>query len=94
VFDTSPSDIDALEEWLTSPNIPTALDPIKYWVGRKAGGHPLAAMALDLLLVPGMWLYSMLVGLICTFSVTATSTDVERAFSHGGLTVLKLQHSL
>jgi hypothetical protein len=94
VFDTSPSDIDALEEWLASPTIPTALDPIKYWVGMKAAGHPLAAMALDFLSVPGMWLYSMLVGLILTFSVTATSTDVERAFSRGGLTVSKLRHSL
>ena len=27
-------------------------------------------------------------------SYTATSTDVERAFSHGGLTVSKMRHSL
>ena len=26
--------------------------------------------------------------------LTATSTDVERAFSHGGLTVSKMRHSL
>jgi hypothetical protein len=27
-------------------------------------------------------------------SCTATSTDVERAFSHGGLTISKMRHSL
>ncbi|KAF5317564.1 hypothetical protein D9619_013219 [Psilocybe cf. subviscida] len=47
---------DALEEWLVSPVVVTAADPITYW--------------------------------------SATSTDVERAFSRGGLTVSKLRHSL
>ncbi|KAJ3519443.1 hypothetical protein NMY22_g13198 [Coprinellus aureogranulatus] len=69
---------DPLEEWLATPPIATnvKLDPIKYWSDMKAGGHPLAQMALDYLSVP------------------ATSTDVERAFSKGGLTVSKLRHSL
>lgn len=44
---------DALEEYLASPPIPTVLDPIKYWVGMQAAGHPLAQMALDYLSIPG-----------------------------------------
>ena len=51
-------------------------DPIKYWIAQRAGGHPVAQMALDFLSAP------------------AASTDVERAFSHGGLTVSKHRHAL
>ncbi|KAF5318504.1 hypothetical protein D9619_011038 [Psilocybe cf. subviscida] len=73
---TPSSDSDALEDWLSSPPIATNADPITYWNGMLATGHPLAQMALDFLSVP------------------ATSTDVERAFSRGGLTVSKLRHNL
>ncbi|KAJ3511644.1 hypothetical protein NMY22_g15587 [Coprinellus aureogranulatus] len=75
---SSTATADPLEEWLATPPIATnvKLDPIKYWSDMKAGGHPLAQMALDYLSVP------------------ATSTDVERAFSKGGLTVSKLRHLL
>ena len=53
----SPLEVDALDEWLSSPPIPTVLDPIKYWVGMKAAGHPLASMALDYLSIPGAYPY-------------------------------------
>ncbi|KAJ3510755.1 hypothetical protein NMY22_g15875 [Coprinellus aureogranulatus] len=76
IFESDVSVGDPLEEYLASPLIPSVVDPIQYWVGMQAAGHPLAQMALDYLLIP------------------ATSTDVERAFSRGGLTVSKLCHSL
>jgi hypothetical protein len=44
--------VDALDEWLANPIINTTLDPIAYWTGMQ--GHPLAQMALDFLLIPGM----------------------------------------
>ena len=68
------------------------MDIITYWSNAKSSGHPLAQMALDFLSVPGMSVCcsSGLVGLY----ISATSTDVERAFSQGGLTVSKLRHSL
>ncbi|KIM35089.1 hypothetical protein M413DRAFT_48960, partial [Hebeloma cylindrosporum] len=68
--------IDPLEEWLSSPVVNTQQDPITYWTGMQAAGHPLAMMALDFMSIP------------------ATSTDVERAFLHGGLTISKIRHSL
>ncbi|EAU88633.2 hypothetical protein CC1G_01006 [Coprinopsis cinerea okayama7 len=76
--DMAPDDdeVDALEEWLSTPPVKTKLDPIKYWFKQKQDGHPLAQMALDFLSAP------------------ATSTDAERAFSRGGLTVSKLRHAL
>lgn len=36
----------------------------------------------------------ILQNLLANFNMTATSTDVERAFSRGGLTVSKLRHQL
>ncbi|KJA15028.1 hypothetical protein HYPSUDRAFT_94829, partial [Hypholoma sublateritium FD-334 SS-4] len=67
---------DALDEWLADPVVSTNLDPIAYWTGMQAAGHPLSSMALDFLSIPG------------------TSTDVERSFSKGGLTVSRFRHSL
>jgi hypothetical protein len=40
--------VDALEDWLSSPIINTSQDPIAYWAGMQAAGHPLATMALAL----------------------------------------------
>ena len=88
--------MDALEEYLTSPTIRLGgnMDVITYWANAKVSGHPLAQMALDFLSVPGS-LPSMLRRCMVPDSITlATSTDVERAFSRGGLTVSKLRHSL
>ena len=68
-------------------------DPIVYWSGCHDSGSVLAGMALDYLSTPGK---------SCSFSLsvifitlcTATSTDVERAFSRGRLTVSRMRHSL
>jgi hypothetical protein len=49
-----PTAVDALEEWLSSPVVNTHLDPIVYWMGMLAAGHPLAHMALDFLSIPGL----------------------------------------
>ena len=56
----------------------------------QAAGHPLAAMALDFMSIPGEHLFQCHVYLQLTF-LLATSTDVERAFSRGGLTISKLR---
>jgi len=45
--------IAALEEWLSTPIVNTQQDPIAYWTGMDAAGHPLARMALDFLSIPG-----------------------------------------
>ena len=47
------SNTDALDEWLADPVVQTHLDPIAYWPGMQAAGHPLARMALDFLSIPG-----------------------------------------
>ena len=44
---------DALEEWLNTPIVNMQQDPITYWTGMEAAGHPLAQMALDFLSIPG-----------------------------------------
>ena len=56
--------------------------------------HPLARMGSDFLSAPGMALHHYpVITLICSLTL-ATSTDLERAFSRGGLTVSKMHHSL
>lgn len=87
---------DALEDYLATPPIPGITDPIMYWNHRLEGSNcPLAQMALDYLSAPGMS-PAHFISIFSNFAifVLATSTDVERAFSRGGLTVSKLRHSL
>ena len=45
--------VDALEDWLSSLVVNTTQDPITYWTGMQVAGHPLAAMALDFMSIPG-----------------------------------------
>ncbi|PIL35261.1 hypothetical protein GSI_01986 [Ganoderma sinense ZZ0214-1] len=73
---------DALEEYLALPVIETVEDPIAYWdsVLRSSNGNPGAAALARMALD--------------FLTVPATSTDAERAFSRGGLTVSRLRHSL
>jgi len=58
----------------------------------EEAGHPLAWMALDFLSAPGMCMLQF--KFMLTDTEPATSTDVERAFSHGGRTVSKTRHAL
>jgi len=85
-------DVDALEDWLATGIIKTTQDAITFWTGMQTSSHPLARMGLDYLSIPGM-IYFLC---ICSnlFLSLATSTDAERSFSKGGLTVSKLRHSL
>jgi hypothetical protein len=86
-------EIDTLEDWLSSAPVVTSSDAITWWMGMEAAGDPMARMALNFLSIPGTcsiyWLYF----LVFIF-LSATSTDVERAFSRGVLTVSKMRHSL
>jgi hypothetical protein len=82
---------------MASPVVNTQQDPIVYWTGMQATGHPLARMALDFLSIPGtlIGLYLSYLSTLFDLSIyTASSTDVERAFSKGGLTVSRFRHSL
>jgi hypothetical protein len=84
---------DAIDEWLNSPPLSDIKNPLQYWTAMGANGHPLARMAKDFLSVPGMYEHQF----SSTFTnslYVATSTDVERAFSRGGLTASKMRHSL
>jgi len=91
---------DVLDAYLNAP--PDAdTDPIKFWVSRldKPGEKvsprgALARMGLDFLTAPGKpFIY--LVHFIYSLTYTiATSTDVERLFSHGGTQVTKRRHNL
>jgi hypothetical protein len=57
-------------------------------------GHPLAEMALNFLSAPGK---SYMRTSSCYHTLTfylASSTDVERAFSKGGLTISRFRHAL
>ena len=45
---------DPISDWINSPPIILATDPIAYWTGMDATGHPLARISLDFLSIPGM----------------------------------------
>ena len=59
VLQDKSTSVDALEDWLSSPITNTSQDPIAYWAGMQAAGHPLATMALDFLSIPGKFLSSI-----------------------------------
>jgi hypothetical protein len=56
--------------------------------------HPLAPIALDFLSTPGIIFHIFFLRQSSHIILLATSTDIERAFSRGGLTVSKICHSL
>jgi hypothetical protein len=87
-----PSGGDVLDEWLSSPPLGTVTDPIAWWTAMEAAGHPLSRMSLDFMSALGMCCTSLHMPVL-KYPV-ATSTDIERAFSHGSLTVSKMCHSL
>ncbi|KAI0702201.1 hypothetical protein C8Q76DRAFT_633211 [Earliella scabrosa] len=89
---------DALELYLNSPPIPGVTDPIAYWhsLSRREKGkaqNALARMALDILSAPGKPTLNN-ISVSSLMSRTATSVDVERSFSHGGIVVSKRRHNL
>ena len=85
--------MDELEEYLAAPPSALSPDPILYWSGHRDNGSALAGMALDYLSTPGQSCsFSLRVIFIIIYK--ATSTDVERAFSRGRLTVSRMRHSL
>ncbi|RPD52700.1 hypothetical protein L226DRAFT_474024 [Lentinus tigrinus ALCF2SS1-7] len=49
----SSSGIDALEEYLISPPLPSVTNPILHWHSLDGEHNPLARMALDILSTPG-----------------------------------------
>lgn len=87
--------LDELEAYLEAPPLSTVEDPLAYWdiVLKTSPSSPLATMAIDFLTAQGTshthlslsWRLPPLI---------ATSTDSERSFSSGRLTVSRLRHSL
>lgn len=68
-------------------------DPIKFWSDKH--GDRFARFALDFVSAPGKFHVRYLNESIHISSLlTATSVDVERAFSRGSLTVSKYRHAL
>jgi len=84
---------DPLDAYLNSPVIPTVQDPLVYWHGMTCSNDPIAPMALDFLSTPGQELI-LYVSFIFDTTISASSTDIERAFRKGRLTVSLLRHSL
>ena len=90
---------DPLEAYLETPPLATVEDPIKYWELRaqseSAPGAALARMALDFLSIPGAFIHLLCHDLrLMRDPITATSTDIERAFSRGRLTISRLRFAL
>lgn len=90
---------DAFEAYIASPTIKSVKDPLKYWDAQlKAdadGG--MARFALDYLSAPGAWIIPtgiLIVSITLPHSLLATSIDVERAFSLGGLVITKHRNRL
>ena len=92
-FNSASSSADPIMDWLTSPPIPGA-DGLMWWTAMESSRHPLYPMGMNFLSTPGMLVLFANISACGCFWLVATSTDVERAFSKGGLTVSKMRHSL
>jgi hypothetical protein len=96
-FNTTPTTGDSLEHYLEAPLVPAKNlrhgGLLGYWNGQLAYMPRVAKFALGILSAPGT--YSIVL-LTLNFSLfdTASSVDVERAFSGGRLTIGHLQHSM
>ncbi|KAH9848307.1 hypothetical protein C2E23DRAFT_739869, partial [Lenzites betulinus] len=98
------NDEDVLEAYLDGPALTTVKDPIAHWelvyasAARKdpacKGEKQLALMALDFLSSQVMQVSITWYAIVSLTLISATSTDAERTFSHGGLMVLKFRHGL
>ena len=67
-------------------------DPLKWWHERCSSFPHLSCMALDYLMIPGMWLLAL--WYIVLIYSTATSVDVERLFSKGHILLPHLRNRL
>ena len=86
---------DELEEYLKMPTIASVQDPLAWW--HAIGDTPLARMGRDFMSAPGLnfnWHLSVALYTNSSRSSLASSCDVERAFSKGGLTISKYRHAL
>lgn len=73
--------MDALEEYLSTSCLTDVEDPLQHWNGVLTSSRNAEKRALARMALDFL-------------SAPAASTDVERAFSRGGLTVSKRRHSL
>ncbi|SJL16081.1 uncharacterized protein ARMOST_19597 [Armillaria ostoyae] len=81
-------DVDALEKYLSEPVIDDLDDPLHYWTSLLDECDSLGK-------VIQVTLKGALAQMALDFlSAPATSTDVERLFSHGGLNMMKHRHNL
>jgi len=83
---------DALDEWLSSPALATVMIQLYGgWRWRQQAIHLLGCHLISCQ-YQVCRLYS--ITYVACWTLVATSTDVECAFSCGGLTVSKMHHSL
>jgi hypothetical protein len=92
IFDSLPSlnapvpkkFLDELEHYLNTDA--KAVDNVLMWWSERQGMYPcLSHMALDYLLIPGMFFIFPTVKHLFSNLLIATSVDIERTFSHGRL---------
>ena len=83
-----------MDEWLSTPALTNVSDGLSWWAAMAQNKHPLAPIALDFLSTPGKNSIFSRYNDSDHHTILATSTDVETSFSHGGLTVYKMRHSL
>lgn len=80
-YGRSTTSADALEEYLSAPCLSDVDDPLQHWNVFFTSSNNPEKRALARMATDFL-------------SAPASSTDVERAFSRGGLTVSKRRHSL
>ena len=64
------SDIDKLDEWMSTPIVKSAIDPILFWEGMSSAGSRLSRMALDFLSAPGIFFQLCVIScsqIICSY---------------------------
>ena len=84
-----PEEGNEFETYLAAPRIPVT-DVLRHWQSMLPS--PIAHMALDVLTAPGTSPVSHTSTKLMSYA--ASSADVERSFSSGGLTVSKKRHAL
>jgi hypothetical protein len=86
--------VDELTRYLASPTEAT-VDPLLWWIEKRAVYPRLARMALNYLSIPGQFYLALLLPFFnVILFISATSTDVERVFSKGRLVLSHVRNRL
>jgi len=61
------SDVDELEDWLSTLVVKSAMDPILFWKGMSSAGSSLSCMALNFLSIPDRYALSIRFSLLTDY---------------------------